>query len=294
MKHYFRIIKTLISLLFISGCTPELGARTTEPVSVIWYDDYFTIEYIDSETIAIGEPRYHQQNYSYLIIGDSRAVLFDSGSGVRNIKPVVESLTKLPVTVSQSHLHYDHIGNHKEFGGAALPDLSYLRNRAESGKLPINLKEYLGFVENIKTSSLEASEWWSRNSNIDLGGRILTVIFTPGHTKDSMMLYDQDRKLLFTGDFIYPGQLFAMLPGSSLQDYLASTRYLLGVAPSETKLLTAHRDQSSVKFGAPVLSHADLIDLQKSLERIINKKAKGEGFYIKTYRINDRIELMTD
>ncbi|GAC1503872.1 MAG: hypothetical protein NVS1B6_11530 [Steroidobacteraceae bacterium] len=28
---------------------------------------------------VIGEPRYHQQNYSYLIVGQQRAVLFDAG-----------------------------------------------------------------------------------------------------------------------------------------------------------------------------------------------------------------------
>src|SRR5215831_4771513 len=64
-----------------------------------WNDDYFLLEEIDPTTLAIGEPRYYQGNYSYFIIGRQRAVLFDAGTGTRDIVPVVRSLTTLPITV---------------------------------------------------------------------------------------------------------------------------------------------------------------------------------------------------
>ena len=97
-----------------------LNKPLPESESVTWFDDYFTLESIDSQTIAIGEPRYWQQNYSYLILGQSRAILFDSGPGLRDIKPAVASLTTLPVTVVSSHFHFDHVGNHTKFDQIAL------------------------------------------------------------------------------------------------------------------------------------------------------------------------------
>ena len=83
-------------------------------------DDYWAVQPIDADTTAIGEPRYYQQNYAYLIMGERRALLFDAGSGTRdNITHIVAGLTQLPVTVMPSHLHFDHTGGIKPFTSIA-------------------------------------------------------------------------------------------------------------------------------------------------------------------------------
>ena len=125
-------------------------------------------------------------------MGETQAVLFDTGPGVRDIKPVVESLTMLPVIVCQSHLHYDHIGNHINFDGAAFPDLPQLRRRAQSDMFQVSSKEHLGFIEKFKAPNLIVSELWAPDSQIDLGGRTLTVIHAPGHSPDSIVLLDRN------------------------------------------------------------------------------------------------------
>ena len=55
------------------GAPPPLMAPTDEGPGVNWVDDYYTVEEIAPDTFAIGEPRYQQQNFNYLIIGNDEA-----------------------------------------------------------------------------------------------------------------------------------------------------------------------------------------------------------------------------
>ncbi len=286
-----RVWLVLIALLF-AGCAKSLRAPYQEADTVQWYDDYYTIEYIDPQTIAIGEPRYHQQNYSYLILGEKRALLFDTGPGVRDIRPVIDSLTDLPLTVTQSHFHYDHVGNHHRFKGVSVADLPALRERAEAGTLELTTSEHLGFVESIDKPDLVVSEWLPIDSYIDLGGRMIKLVHAPGHTRESVVLVDEQRNLLFTGDFVCPGPNADGLPGSDINEYLATARKLLAMSDKQTRLLTGHRDEASVKFGAPVLPYQDLEDVEAFVAKMVADVADGEGLIFKSYKINDRIELV--
>jgi glyoxylase-like metal-dependent hydrolase (beta-lactamase superfamily II) len=217
--------------------------------------------------------------------------LFDSGPGLRDIKRVVESLTTLPVTVVPSHLHFDHVGNHTSFDRIALVDLPDLRERAQSGVFRPSREEHLGFTEGFEPPDLVVSEWWTPGSQVDLGARTLTVIHAPGHAPESIVLLDRDHGFLFTGDYIYPGPLYAFLPGSDLNDYLRTARHLLEIVPSGTRLLTAHRETPP---GAPILDYADLVDLRTALEQMRKGRLEGDGFYIKSYRINGRLSLLAE
>ncbi len=273
------------------GESPPLAPPADEGDAVRWLDDYYTVEWIDASTVAIGEPRYHQQNYSYLILGEERAVLFDSGPGVRDIRPVVEALTELPVIAAPSHLHFDHLGNQHRFERVAMIDLSYLRERAEGGVLVPTEEEHLGFSEGREIRPLRVTDWWAPEQEVDLGGRVLRVVATPGHTTDSWSLLDEARGQLFTGDYLYPGPLIAICPNSSLGDYLTTADDLLARLGPDALLLTAHR---MAPPGAPRLAFRDLSDLQAALEAIREGELEGEGFYPVIYTVNERISLWAD
>ena len=258
-----------------------------------WFDDYFVVEDIDDSTVAIGEPRYYQGNYSYLVLGRQRALLFDAGTGSRDIVPVVRSLTHLPVTVVPSHLHFDHVGALGRFERTALPDAPELRARAADGLLELQRYEFLGFGDALKEPRFAVNEWWRDGSRIDLGSRRLFVLSTPGHTPTSVSLYDADRRLLFAGDFIYPGPLYAFLPGASRSQYLASTRRLLDLVHPTTRIFAAHMAENPAGAQAPVLGVADLRALAGTLQQIEAGTLPATGFYPRFYRVNDVIDFAT-
>jgi hydroxyacylglutathione hydrolase len=268
-----------------------LGYQTNEGSEAYWYDDYFIVSRIDDDTYAIGEPRYHQGNFNYLILGTSRAILFDSGPGLRDIAPVVRSLTSLPVTTAVSHLHYDHVGHFGKFEAAAMLDIPPLRWRDKGDVLEVFDSEHLGFIEHFANRALVVTEWWAADEPIDLGGRRIIVRHTPGHTGDSMILEDPERSQFFTGDTFYPGELYAFLPGSSLGAYAETVERLLMQVDDTSTLYGAHR---LVESGVPTLTRQDLLDFSQTLERIHNETASYEGFFPRSYKVNDNLSILTD
>jgi len=270
---------------------PELLELKDEGAAATWFDDYYTIEKIDERTFAIGEPRYYQLNFNYLVLGDSRAIIFDAGTGQRDIRQVVASLTDLPVTFIPSHLHFDHIGNEVVFEKTALVDLPHLRKRAPDNKLPLTRFEHLGEVEGYSLPELKISEWLSPNETIDLGNRILLVVYTPGHTQDSISLFDQAAGYLFSGDFLYPGQLYGFLPNSNMGDYLQGAETIESVSGNSLRVFGAHRDDS---IGVPELSLETVTKLRSTLNAIRSGTLRSSGIYPVTYQVNDRVELLSE
>lgn len=280
-------------LFDLHGQTPVVLPKTAAPIVGRWVNDYFVVQTLDPTTFAIGEPRYYQGNYSYLILGTQRAVLFDAGTGLDDIVPVVRSLTSLPVTVIASHLHFDHVGALGRFDRTAVLDVPTLRARVRGTRLTLQRYEFLGFADRRKSLSFRVDEWWAAGSTIDLGLRSLRVLATPGHTPTSVSLYDASRRQLFVGDFIYPGDLYAFLPGASRSAYLASTRMLLASIDPATQIFAAHMEDSTVAVNAPVLEIADLRALQGFLTAMQQGHLTSSGFYPRVFPVRGPIKFAT-
>jgi glyoxylase-like metal-dependent hydrolase (beta-lactamase superfamily II) len=283
----------LFAEIALRGPDPAVGATPHQRVEGRWVDDYFVVETLDDATFAIGEPRYYQGNYSYLIVGSERALLFDAGTGQRDIVPVVRSLTSLPVTVVPSHLHFDHVGALGRLDHTALLDVGDLRQRAAGGTLQLDRYEFLGFVDRLGVRRFRVDEWWRPGAVVDLGGRRLTVLHTPGHTPTSLSLHDVDRHWLFCGDFVYPGTLYAFLPGASRAAYRQSTSRLLAMLAPGTVLFTAHLPDDPDVIAAPRLAVGDLAALAAALRAVDDGRARASGFYPRVYPVNARLRFAT-
>jgi hydroxyacylglutathione hydrolase len=297
------VVLTGLALVFAPYLYAELSA-SLEPHAIIdpakpdlgegsMVDDYWAVQNIDANTYAIGEPRYYQVNYAYLIVGERRALLFDAGSGTRDITGIIARLTRLPVTVMPSHLHYDHTGGIAPFTSIAMLDLPDTRADVRNGRLTPSRYEYLGMIDGLAPPSFSVTEWVKPGSSIDLGGRVLQVLHVPGHTRSSVALYDAATRRLFAGDFIYPTTLYAFLPGASLAEYRATARELLAALPADTKIWTAHCCRAGERTAAPWLTMTDLRDLDSALTEIASGGSHGSGFFPRRFPVNRQMTLAT-
>jgi hydroxyacylglutathione hydrolase len=258
-----------------------------------WFDDYYAVAELGDGAYAIGEPRYGQCNFSYLIVGSRRALLFDTGPGIRDITKVVKALTSLPIVALPSHLHFDHVGNLRRFEDVALPDLPALRAQTRDGRFRLNLYQFLGFVEGFERPTFPVTRWIPAGSEIDLGGHPLELISVPGHTPESVVLLDRHSNRLFAGDFIYPSEIYAFLPGANLTDYAGSAQRVAGFLNDASIVYGAHGCDRPPTVDLPVLHRADVGALQKALVLAgAGDWRDGTGWYPRDIPVNRRMKLL--
>ncbi len=286
--------RILIPLVTTGAPVPQLLDATPTPGGQpVGVEKHFFVVQLDESTYAIAEPFSWARNVNYLVIGDQRALLFDAGVGHYDIRPVVESLTKLPVIFMPSHFHFDHTGQ-GEWANIAIVDLPHLRERADGNRLQPTWGEHLGTGEAIELPVWEVSEWVKPNSVIELGNRSLVLIYTPGHTDNSVSLLDPERELMFTGDFLSDGgALGSLLPGANLGDFLQSANKVLRRTADMQEIVYrgAHASPTNT---IPENSRADLQTLHDQLIAIREGRLEGQGTYPVVYTIAEDMQLSTE
>lgn len=192
---------------------------------------WFTIDRIDGHTHIISEYRHWEETHCYLLEGRDRALLIDTGLGICDISREVEALTRLPVTAVATHIHWDHVGGHRYY-----PD--FYAHEAElnwlNGEFPLSRETIREMVldrceapEDFRIEEYEMFQGTPARvlrdgDQIDLGGRTLEVLHTPGHSPGHMCFFERGTGFLFTGDLVYKDELFAYYPSTDPEAYLAS------------------------------------------------------------------------
>jgi glyoxylase-like metal-dependent hydrolase (beta-lactamase superfamily II) len=221
--------------------------------------------------------------------GRKRALLIDAGATARDIRPVLARLTRLPVTVIPTHLHFDHVNGLKHFTSVALADLPQTRTRERNGLVSLSRHQFMA----SDPPSFRVTEWIRPGGEIDLGGRRVRVLWTPGHTSTSVSIYAPADKLLFTGDLIYPTTLYAFMPDSSLSAYQATANRLLAALPADTRIYAAHCCRNDAPPQAPWLTMQDLKDVRNAVAAIRSGKVPGRGLLIRRFRVNKHMTMLT-
>jgi glyoxylase-like metal-dependent hydrolase (beta-lactamase superfamily II) len=240
---------------------------------------WFATQKLSEGTYLLAEPPHVN---SYLILGSRRAVLFDTGMGIANIRDVAEGLTDLDVLVINSHYHFDHVGGNSLFAQIAIhsagrdpvgEDVPAQTLSAYGAFIEAMLSAYQGYKDaddrffRLLTPEIaprrlppgfDAATWripatvptqlLSDRQVVDLGGRSLEVLHTPGHTPDCICLLDGRNRQLFAGDTLTTGPHYAHLPDSDLADFTRSTRRLADEITSKVDVIyPAH----TLRFAAP-------------------------------------------
>jgi glyoxylase-like metal-dependent hydrolase (beta-lactamase superfamily II) len=203
-------------------------------------DSWFEVYKVASGIYAIYEPHQSEETISYLILGDKRAALFDTGMGISDLKKVTAELTPLPVVVLNSHTHNDHVGDNWQFETVYGMDTDFTRQNArgshEDAQAEIAPSEICGALPKGFDPAKYQTRPWTITSyirdgdHIDLGGRTLEIIATPGHTPDAISVLDRANGLLFTGDTYYPATIWLYRPETDLDAYDASIHHLAALA----------------------------------------------------------------
>jgi len=227
---------------------PRPEYKTLERVSVS--DSWFEVYKPARGVFAIYEPHQFEEVISYLIVGEKRALLFDTGMGISDIKRVAEELTRLPIVVVNSHTHNDHVGGNWQFDTIYGMDTDFTRKNAkgsrEDAQAEIAPDEICGALPKGFDSKAYSTKPWTittylkDDDRIELGGRTVEVITTPGHTPDAISLFDRADGLLFTGDTYYPAPIWLYRPETDLDAYAASIRRLASLEPHVKLVLGAH------------------------------------------------------
>jgi glyoxylase-like metal-dependent hydrolase (beta-lactamase superfamily II) len=213
-------------------------------------EPWFEVYKVAPAVFAIYESHQAEETIAYLIVGHKQALLFDTGMGIAGIRSIVSRLTSRPVVVLNSHTHDDHVGDNWQFNFVYGMDTAFTRANAkgsrEDAQAEITPDQLCGDLPKGFNAKTYATKPWhvslfvKDGFKINLGGRTLEIISTPGHTPDAIALIDRENGLLFTGDTYYPAPIWLFRPETDFDAYDASIKRLAALAPNVKLVLGAH------------------------------------------------------
>lgn len=132
--------------------------------------------------------------FIYVLLGNEKALVLDTGATKSALDfPLYETVQALigeqTLLVLHSHSHSDHYASDHQFKGK--PNVTLVSPN-----------------ETAMTQFFDFDDWPNGEASIDLGGRELIIIPTPGHQEEAISVYDPHTQWLLTGDTFYPGYLY--------------------------------------------------------------------------------------
>lgn len=180
----------------------------------------------------------YEAPFIYVLIGDEKTLVVDTGATEKAKKfPLYKTIQSLnqkhstqgktnerEILVIHTHSHSDHYSADHQFAGQPNVTVVAANNTG--------INEFFSF-----------KQWPHQEAKLELGGRSITIIPTPGHQEEAISIYDTQTKWLLTGDTFYPGYIYV----KDWNDYKDSIARLVSFSNSHTvsAILGAHIEMTN-------------------------------------------------
>ena len=203
--------------------------------------DWFGKTIIDAKTTMLTEPFVHDFVSANIwhLKGRDADLLVDTGMGICPLAPEIDTPEGKPLIVVATHIHLDHVGSLHEFPLRLGPiqSASTFSTMDEAVTYAYMFTNLDGAVSKLPSPRWKAADYkippapltrtLDEGDVVDLGDRQFRVLHLPGHSPDSIALFDEADGLFFAGDAIYDSMLIDDLPDSSKPDYRRTMQRLI-------------------------------------------------------------------
>ncbi|MBR2740404.1 MAG: MBL fold metallo-hydrolase [Oscillospiraceae bacterium] len=203
------------------------------------------------ETVKINERTWRIEDSGvrvFLLAGDEKALLIDTGMNLPDAAEIARELTDLPLELLNTHADRDHISGNSSF------DSFYMSPNEEA-----NYRSAGGMGTIIPVS---------QGDTIDLGGRVLEIVDLPGHTPGSIAVIDPECRALISGDPIQDGRIFMFGKYRDLNKYVGSLKALSAFDGRYDEIWPSH--------GSFPVSPSIVSELITAAESILAGSAEGK------------------
>lgn len=176
--------------------SPDCDSNRDPAIEVFRYDQ-------SSYILRQNKCQSFEAPFIYVLIGQEKVLILDTGAPESaETFPLYETVQKLleqqsgevnkppkELMVIHSHSHRDHYSGDSQFAGK--PNVTIVE------------PNYASIIQ-----SLQFESWPDGMPSIQLGGRDIIIIATPGHQEEAISVYDPQTHWLLTGDTLYPGYIY--------------------------------------------------------------------------------------
>lgn len=215
----------------------------------------------------------------YLLVGPKKAMLFDTGYGIGDLKGLVSTITgDMPLLVVNTHGHPDHAYGNCQFDRVYCHEyeVDFLRAQERPGMWDYLIDEnkhgkWMQFDPEDIIPYREYELIGCKNGHtFDLGeGYTVEMIFLPGHTAGHAVYLDRQNRILFGGDDMCIGVLHMGFgsPGAPHREEMTVTAF-----HRELKKLCGRLNEFDGIFpghGIVDIGSAWLLDVLETCEKIL-------------------------